>query len=327
MQKPRTWRELLGSVIADAQERQRVAKELGVSAVTLFRWVSGESKPRAHNLRRLLAVLPQHRSQLLPLLEEEFDGFLTGVKEEPQPMSSETIPAEFYRQVHHTLPYLPAMLRFSSLSDLILQQALEQLDPHQSGISIIVASCMPPSVEQMIHSLRIRAGRGTPPWSRDLSQEAILLGAESLAGHVVSSGHIEMNQRLGDEFNAAPGYQDDWEESAVAVPIMLCSKIAGSLLVSSTQPDYFHSSRYGLIESYAELLALAFDLEDFYDPQLIALWPVPPREVQLQYFSDFQQQVARVMHQHNLTIVKAEVLVWQQIEQKLFHWQEDNDQA
>jgi len=327
MQKPRTWRELLGSIIADVQERQRVAKELGVSAVTLFRWVSGESKPRSHNLRRLLAVLPQHRSQLLPLLEEEFDGFLAGVKEEPQPMSSETIPAEFYRQVHHTLPYLPAMLRFSSLSDLILQQALEQLDPHQLGISIIAASCMPPSIEKMIHSLRIRAGRGTPPWSRDLSQEAILLGAESLAGHVVSSGHIEMNQRLSDAFNAAPGYQDDWEESAVAVPIMLCSKIAGSLLVSSTQPDYFNSSRYALIEAYAELLALAFDLEDFYNPQLIALWPVPPREVQLQYLSDFQQQVARIMHQQNLTIVKAEVLVWQQIEQKLFHWQEGNDRA
>jgi transcriptional regulator with XRE-family HTH domain len=321
MQKPRTWRDLLGSILADSQERQRVAKELGVSAVTLFRWVSGESKPRSHNLRRLLAVLPQHRSQLLPLLEEEFDGFLVGVKEESQPMVLETIPAEFYRQVHHTLPYLPEMLRFSSLSDLILQQALEQLDPHQLGISIIVASCMPPSIDKQIRSLRVRAGRGTSPWSRDLAQEAILLGAESLAGHVVSSGHIEMNQRLSDAFNAAPGYQDDWEESAVAVPIMLCGKIAGSLLVSSTQPDYFHSARHTLVESYAELLALAFDLEDFYDTQLIALWPVPPREVQLQYFSDFQLRVARVMHQHNLTIVKAELQVWQQIEQELFHWQ------
>ncbi len=319
MQKPRTWRELLGNVIADTQERQRIAKELGVSAVTLFRWVSGESKPRSHNLRRLLAVLPQQRSQLLPLLEEEFNSFLAGVKEEPQPMSSETIPAEFYRQVHHTLPYLPALLRFSSLSDLILQQAVEQLDPHQLGISIIVASCMPPSGEQKIRSLRVRSGRGTSPWPRDLAQQAILLGAESLAGHVVSSGHIEMNQRLSDVFNAAPGYQDDWEESAVAVPIMLCGKIAGSLLVSSTQPDYFHISRYNLVESYAELLALAFDPEDFYNTQLIALWPVPPREVQLQYFSDFQLRVARVMHQHTLTIVKAESQVWQQIEQELFH--------
>jgi transcriptional regulator with XRE-family HTH domain len=327
MQKPpRTWRELLSYILADAQERQRVAKELGVSAVTLFRWMSGESKPRAHNLRRLLAVLPQHRSQLLPLLEEEFDGFLTGVKEESQPMVPETIPAEFYRQVHHTLPYLPAMLRFSSLSELILQQALEQLDPQQLGISVIVASCMPPSIEGMIRSLRVRAGRGTSPWQHDLTPEAILLGAESLAGHVVSSGHIEMNQRLSDEFNAAPGYQDEWEESAVAVPIMLCGKIAGSLLVASTQPDYFHSARYALVESYAELLALAFDPEDFYDMQLVALWPVPPREEQLPYFSDFQLRLARVMHEHNLPIVKAEWLVWQQMERKLFHWGEDGDQ-
>lgn len=319
MQKPRTWRELLGSVIADAQERQRLARELGVSMVTLLRWVSGESKPRAHNLRGLLAALPQQRSQLLPLLEEEFDGFLVGAKEEPQ-VSADAIPAEFYRQIHHTLPYLPEMLRFSSLSNLILQQALEQLDPNQLGIAIIVTSCMPPSVDQKIRSLRVRAGKGTSPWPRDLAQQAILLGAESLTGHVVSSGHMEMNQRLSEAVNAAPGYQDAWEESAVAVPIMLCGKIAGSLLVSSTQPDYFHSARYALAESYAELLALAFDPEDFYSPQLIALWPVPPREVQMQYFADFQQRVARVMLQFNLTIVQAELQVWQQIEQELFHW-------
>src|SRR5581483_12142552 len=319
MQKPRTWRELLGTAIADAPERQRIAKELGVSVVTLFRWVGGESKPRAHNLRGLLAALPQQRSQLLPMLEEEFEGFLVGAKEEPQ-ILSETIPAEFYRQIHHTLPYLPVLLRFSSLSNLILQQALEQLDPDQLGISIIVASCMPPSVEQKIRSLRIRAGRGTAPWPGDLAQQAILLGAESLAGHVVSSGHIEMNQRLSDAVNVAPGYQDVWEESAVAVPIMLCGKIAGSFLVSSTQPDYFHSSRYTLVESYAELLGLAFDPEDFYDSDLIALWPVPPREVQLEHFTDFQQKVARVMLQSSATIVQAERQVWQQIEKELFHW-------
>lgn len=319
MQKPRTWRELLGTAIADASERQRVAKELGVSVVTLFRWVSGESKPRAHNLRGLLAALPQQRSQLLPLLEGEFEGLLAGAKEEPQALT-ETIPAEFYRQLHHTLPYLPVLLRFSSLSNLILQQAVEQLDPDQLGIAIVVASCMPPSFEGKIRSLRIRAGRGTAPWQRDLAQQAILLGAESLAGHVVSSGHIETNQRLSDVVSAAPGYQDVWEESAVAVPIMLCGKIAGSFLVSSTQPDYFHSSRYTLVESYAELLSLAFDPEDFYDPELIALWPVPPREVQLEHFTDFQQRVARVMLQSSTTLVQAELQVWQQIEQELFHW-------
>jgi transcriptional regulator with XRE-family HTH domain len=320
MQKPQSWREVLGNIIAEPQERYRIAKVLGISPVTLTRWVNGESNPRPHNLRGLLLALPTYRSQLALLIEKEFDGISIPTDEE---LTAEltTIPAEFYKQIHHTLPYLPDLLRFSTLGDLILQQALDQLDTNLQGMAISVACCMPPSLGGKVRSLRVRIGRGTPPWSHDLAQQAILLGAESLAGHVVSSGHMEINQQLGSRFNAAPGYQDSWEESAVAAPIMMGGKIAGSLLVSSARSGYFQVVHRSLVESYAELLALAFDPADFYEPELIELWPVPAPDEQKKRFTGFQQRVAQVMIQQRLKVVQAEMVVWQQIERDLFNWE------
>ena len=76
MNKLHTWRELLGRCIEQSQERQRIAAVVGVSEVTLGRWVNGETKPRPQNLRRLLLALPQQRTLLLTLLQQEDEDLL-----------------------------------------------------------------------------------------------------------------------------------------------------------------------------------------------------------------------------------------------------------
>src|SRR5205823_8355543 len=111
-------------------------------------------------------------------------------------------------------------------------------------------------------SLRELMGRGTPPWTRELEHQAIFLGAESLAGHVITSGHLEANQNLQNKNSLSAGYRGPWEMSAAAIAITSMGKVAGSLLVSSSQPDYFLPTRCKLIEQYAELIALAFDPGD-----------------------------------------------------------------
>ncbi len=322
MQKTQTWRDLLKELIRDAQVRQRIITELEINPITLNCWIQGDSKPRPRSLRRLLFALPEHRESLQPLIEEEFDDFATSSREDTGQNLSLAIPSEFYKRVLHTLSAIPPTLRFSSLCDLILQQAIEQLDPHGQGVAVIVASCMPPSSLQKIRSLRERAGRGTTPWPRDLDQYAILLGVESLAGHAVSTGHLEVNQALGNRLSLSLGYKTVWEESAAAVPIMRQGKIAGCLLVSSAQVDYFPPERCMLIECYAELIALAFDLQDFYDPQQIELGFLPSYDVQQPYLANFRQRVARTMTQANkhkrlMNIVQAEQVVWQLIEENL----------
>ena len=71
MQEEQTWRQLLGTIIVNSKEKQRVATELGVKPITLTRWVSGESEPRSQNLRSLLNVLPGQREELLDLIRAE----------------------------------------------------------------------------------------------------------------------------------------------------------------------------------------------------------------------------------------------------------------
>jgi transcriptional regulator with XRE-family HTH domain len=334
MQESPTWRDFLGSIIQDPQERRRLANELGINPVTLTRWVNNESSPRSQSIQRLLKALPQHRKALLELLLDDFEGFIAETDDSLTEDLLHKIPSEFYIRVLRTRATIPKVLRFSSLCDLILQQALEQLDPKRLGLAIIVVRCMPPSREGKIRSLRESLGRGTPPWEGKLDQQAILLGAESLAGHSVSLGHPVVNQDLSENQSLSPGYHGLWEESAAATPIMFEGNIAGCVLVSSTQPNYFLQSRQTLIQSYADLIALAFEPDEFYDPRHIELGLVPFQEVQRSYLSGFRQRLNETMLQATkiqqpLTIFQAEQIVWQQFEEELLrlpHFEKSNQE-
>lgn len=322
MQTSQTWREFLGTCIADTSERQRIADFLGIAQITLTRWVSGESHPRVANLRKLLLALPNQRERLLALIQQEYSGFATAIQDEAESGELTGIPSEFYSRVLYTLTNTAKDVLFRLLTDMILQQALKHLDPERLGMAIIVARCMPPSRENKVQTLRENVGRGSPPWGDNLEQQAILLGAESLTGYAVMSLHLVVNQNLRDERNPAAGYRGPGEESAAATPIKRCGGVAGSLLVSSTQPDYFVPARSMLVEQYAALLALAFDCGDFYDPQCIELGLVPSAQEQRPYFSGFQQRVLQFMREanrehHPMTYSQAEQKVWQQIEEEL----------
>jgi transcriptional regulator with XRE-family HTH domain len=322
MNETATWRELLGSIIQDPQERRRFANELGVNPLTLTRWVNGESSPRSQSIQRLLHTLPQDRKALLDQLLDEFGGLITEPEDTLPEDSLNKIPSEFYIRVLRTRATIPQVLRFSSLCDLILQQAIEQLDPHHTGIATMVVRCMPPMADKKIHTLRESVGRGTPPWESNLNQQAILLGAESLAGNAVSLGRIVVNQDLLEEQGLSPGYHGQGEESAAAAPITLAGEVAGCLLVSSSQTNYFDQSRQMLIESYADLLALAFEPAEFYDTRQIELGLVPFQDIQKSYLASFRQRLSEIMilatkNKQPLTIFEAEQIVWQQFEAEM----------
>src|SRR5260221_10807369 len=67
-----TWRELLGKLTERPEERQRVARVLDVSTLTVTRWVRGETEPRANNLRNLPDVFPEHRELFAELLLADY---------------------------------------------------------------------------------------------------------------------------------------------------------------------------------------------------------------------------------------------------------------
>ena len=322
METAPTWRDVLAKIIQYAPERQHIARELGVSAVTLTRWASNVSNPRMQNLRRLLEVLPQQRDQLMPLIKEEFPNFLHIVVEESQEDTQTFIPSTFYGRVFDAYTATPRIQRFWTISNLILQQALEQLDPSKLGMAITIVQCMPPWDDNNIYSLRERAGRGTDPWRKNLEQYAIFLGAESLAGNVVLNSRRRVLQSRDDYKGILPAHWVEEEQSAAGYPLLRSNMIAGCLLVSSTQPDYFTAPRLQLIQYYAELLSFVFDPREFYDLEHVKLRTMPYYQLQEQHLLTFRSRVSQFMIEalkdgQPLSLLHAEQIIWQRIEREL----------
>jgi transcriptional regulator with XRE-family HTH domain len=322
MQEMHTWRTLLGTILQDVQERQRIATELGTNPMTLMRWVNNKTKPRVQNLQQLLRALPlKYRNPMIELLAAEFPEFPDLMKGSLDEDVSQEIPSAFYTSVLRAHATTSEQQRFWSISNLILQQALGQLDSNQLGMEITIAQCMPPDVEGKVHSLRERTGRGTKPWNTNVEHRAIFLGIESLAGYALTSLRSLVIQDRSERQVLFSGSWVEYEESAVACPIMYEGRVAGCLLVSSTQPHYFLPFRQQLIQNYADLMVLAFDSAEFYAPHDIQLHPMPPPQAQVSQFAHLRQRISDVMvesykNQRPISVLEAEQVVWQQLERE-----------
>ena len=182
-----SWRELLGKLIRDPQEQQKILEALNISSMTLRRWVNGETKPRPQNLRLLLNAIPQQRRQMIALLVAEFPFIDEGTELREEGL---LLSAEFYAQVINTYVSVSQYLRSVTISNLLLQHMLKQIDPYGDGMFIYIAQCVPPTQDQTIRSIRISTGRGTPPWSTYVEHHPQFMGIESMVGYAISSGHL-----------------------------------------------------------------------------------------------------------------------------------------
>lgn len=313
------WSLVLQDIIKQTSERQRLAAALGITNMTLSRWASGESTPQRPHLIHLVQVLqPHHRQQLLDALEGQFPDIHSWVKDD----STEQISPDFFAQVLNLRTTTTENLRFWRISDLVLKQALLQLDPNNLGMSIKLIQCMPPSpVDGKIHSLRERAGKGTPPWTADLEHDVHFLGLESMSGYAVEVRHIVNSNNL-NEGQPFPAYKAEFEESAAAHPVRFEGRVAGCLLASSTQLGYFSQQRLSLLTAFSDIIAIAFDKKDFYPAHLIELRVIPPPQQQRPLLTTFRQRVTRKfleasLQQRHLNNVEAEQQVWQDMEAEL----------
>ncbi len=317
-----SWQSILQRLIKTTAERQRLATALGVTTMTLSRWANGESNPqRPHLIRLIQAVHPQYRQELLEALKQTYPDIESWLKEN----AVEQVAAEFFAQVLNTRTTTIESLRFWQIGDMVLRQALIQLDPNQLGMSITLVQCMPPRPDGKIRSLRERMGKGTLPWTADLEQMALFLGMESLAGYVVESGRVQSIEDLR-KHHLVPGYQSEFEISAAAHPIWLGGRVAGCLLASSTQVGYFSQQRMALLAIFSDLASLAFEPGDFYSPSQIELRPMPPPEVQRDVLATFRRRVAQLQYQRHLSSTEAEQEAWRQIEEELLRrGEQEND--
>src|SRR5262249_38871159 len=189
--------------------------------------------------------------------------------------------------------------------------------------SVTIAQLMPPSPQGCIRSLREVARQGNPPWSQNLEYHLRFLGAETLAGTVVSHGCAEFLDDLRVQPQAVPVRREEYEVSAAACPIMYANRVAGCLLFASTQPAQFRSEgRRSLSKDYAQLLAQVFPLDQFFELAQIQLWEMPQSHVQDKTMATFQQRVNVLMKeaytmQQGVNRSQIEQQVWQEIEEEL----------
>jgi len=326
-----SWRDLLRNVISDPAERERLAKAIGVNAVTLSRWAQGVSTaPRPLKLQQLVRAFPASQQSLLnELLQREYGPF----QELEITDRAEKIDYAFIQQIWEARARTPAYLQFWTLSGKIFESALRQLDPQQMGMSITLAQLMPPSAHGYIRSLREVAGLGSPPWTPNLEHLLLFLGAETLAGYVVSHGRAEVIDDLENQTTLLPFSPREHVVSVAASPVMHANRITGCLLFSSTQPAHFQSEgRRSLINDYTQLLAPVFLPEQFYELSQIQLWPMPPAEIQYRTFANFQRRVNGLLKEayaasQLLTRLQAEEQVWQQIEEELLRLSHQSDRS
>lgn len=317
------WHDLLKKFIEDPQQKQRIAREIRVNPITLTRWANNEARPREGNMLQLLRSIPfSYRDQFMQASIVDFPGLqqkLAMTKDDPQ-----EIPPEFYSRVLSACAYTPESLCPQGIYDLILQQAINQLDPERSGLLISIVSAIPPHSGNRIRSLCEITGIGTSPWKRDLERKTIFLGAESLTGAAVMSCRTLTVQSREEQQTLHPAHWADYEQSAVACPIAHRTKMMGGLVVASAHPHYFTDSRISLVEQYANLLALAFLPENFYEVSAFALHIMPEYREQEPYFRNFARRIAAHFADaaavpHLITFYEAQMLVLQEIEAELLN--------
>jgi hypothetical protein len=315
-----SWTSVLRNIISSYNERQRIATALDITATTLSRWANAEYKPRRFELIRLLHIVqPQHRRELLEALEEEYPDVNDWLLDDAAAAGS--ITSDFFAQVLNVRTTTTESLLFWRISDMVLKKALDELDPNQLGMSVELIQCMPPSSDGRIRSLRESVGRGTAPWTADLEHEVVFLGLESMSGYAVEMRHVINHDDLSKN-TTFPAYRGRFEASAAAHPISLEGRIAGCLLAASTQVRHFSQQRLALLATFSNLIALAFNKNEFYPPELVDMGVMPTPDKQRPIVATFRERVWQRFRtlrrdQRRPSNQEVELLVWQEIESEL----------
>jgi hypothetical protein len=319
MGEPQTWRELLGVIVEDPQERLHVARAINVNQITLARWVTGISSPRLRSLRILLDVLPEQRERFMQLLALDYPELLHEDLQEEEELFQ--IPADFYARALETYTSNPSILRSSTLGSIILQQMLAQLDPHQVGLGIFIAQCMPPFAGK-VRSLRTISGRGTGVW-RKIEGLMAFHGIESQIGHAVQEQRQILTQSSEERENWYPPAIPD-VQSVAAFPIQMADRVAGGVSLLSIQAEYFSAERLNLLRAYTDILVLMFEQDEFYASSQIEMGVLPAFLAQQKILSGFQQRVKQRLVEATregqlLPRPKAEMEIWQDLEHRMLY--------
>lgn len=319
MGEAQTWRELLGILVEDPQERLQIARAISVNQITLARWATGTSSPRLRSLRILLDALPEHRERFIQLLAQDYPEVLHEDLQGEEELFQ--IPASFYANVLEIYTSNPSIMRKSTIGSIILQQIVAQLDPQEIGLGIFIAKCMPPCAGK-VRSVRTIIGWGTGVW-RKIERQVLFHGIESQVGHAIQEQRQILTQSSEEREYWYPPHIPD-VQSMAAFPIQMSDSVAGGVGLLSVQAEYFSLEKLDLLRAYAEMLVLVFEQDEFYASSELEMGVLPSFHTQHSLLANFQKRVKqRIMEatrkQELLTRPQAEMEIWQELEHTMLH--------
>ncbi|GAC1359312.1 MAG: hypothetical protein NVS2B12_12830 [Ktedonobacteraceae bacterium] len=292
----------------DRTEIARVARELNVAENTLYRWMNGTSTPRVMYLKRLPNIFPERRAQLTHIINQVFGDILG---------TTLSVPHEVGKDIYFKVLELAANsqddeTRMWHVSQAIFEYALLHMDPEHQGMAVTYAKLMQPHADG-IHSLHEVAMRGNNPWSTS-SETAAFLGSTSLAGNAAMTQRLQV-WNTADE-GRSPVEIDEFEHSACAAPVLRNSLLAGVLIFSSTQANFFKDPlRCQAVAEYALLMAVALNDSEFYLPSLLNLRPMPDLKWQRQQLIEtYADRVILYARRHTIARREAEKHVQHELE-------------
>lgn len=261
---------LLGFLLKNERsEILRVAREVGVSDNTVYRWLNGTSAPRYNHMQRLLEVLGQTPKAPAPSPNQ------TSTRISNVQAGRWDVQRELYRRVlEQAATTADASSRRWHIVETIFEQALLFFDPDRLGMALTYARLMPPCADGYIHSLYEAEMRGQAPWPFALEFKTYL-GSTTLAGFAVMSQRVRVWSKADTKARIPIGI-DEHENSSCAAPIMRGGRLAGALIVSSTHEDFVNDPAVPrAVGDYANLLAAGLMDSDFHPMETIRLVPMP----------------------------------------------------
>jgi transcriptional regulator with XRE-family HTH domain len=325
---PKPFSVLLGFLIKnDRSEILRLAREIGVSDNTVYRWINGTSEPRLSHMKRLLEVLPlSYPQQSSTTPGAALPAYGRGTQNQPQ--GRWDVPKEIYRRVMEQAAItVDDASRRWHIIETIFEYALLHLDPERQGMALTYARLMPPRADGTIHALYEAEMRGQTPWPFALDFKAYL-GSTTLAGTAAMLQRVYTWSRMDEEARHPVGL-DDNEHSSCAAPVMRGGRLAGVLIVSSSQGDFVRNAAIPrAIGDYAHLLAAGMQDSDFYPVSLVQLVPMPELKWQRERISNmYLNRVVEYARKQCLSFNEAEQQVLQDLEDEFERHASTSDAA
>ncbi len=301
--------DLLQSIFRqDRTEIERVARELDVAENTVYRWMNGISVPRLPYLKKLPDLFPEHRVQLISSIKQVFGDVVSNLT----PLLYE-VPKEIYVKVlEMAANSQDEETRMWHISQTLFDYAFLHIDAERLGLVIAYATLMQGRADG-IHSLYEISRRSNDSCLTPIDATAFL-GSTSLAGAAAVMQRLQVWHDTDSERTLFE--KDDFVRSSCAAPVLSNSLLAGVLIFSSPQPDFFKNPLIcQAITEFALLMAVAISDHEFQLPSLLNLRPMPDLSWQRRRIADaYLNRVIIYAGKHTIARHAAELRVQHEME-------------